>query len=81
MSEVLEFDTVYDDQVVKEIHDRRRQILANYGNDIEAYMASVAHRRIPGVKYVNVMDDRSEGLTNQYHGCLAEVEGRLPLCA
>lgn len=57
MSERLEIDRTYDDSIVAGIHETRHKILARFGNDIEAYMAFVASRRIPGVKYVDTCRD------------------------
>ena len=47
-------DRTYDDPVVAEIHKNRHRILARFGNDIDAYMAFAAKRRIPGAKYVDI---------------------------
>lgn len=57
MSDRLDFDMTYDDPIVAEIHENRRRILARFGNDIDTYMAFVASRRIPGVKYVDIRNN------------------------
>lgn len=47
------FDSDYeDDPILKELHEVRRQILAEYGGDVSAMIKDICAMRIPGVKYV-----------------------------
>ena len=45
---------IYEDTIVEGVHENRRTILSRLGGEFRAYAASLASRRIPGVKYVTV---------------------------
>ena len=47
-------DIEFNDPVLKEIHEIRRAIMAEYGNDVLAYLRDLAAHPVPGVKYVRI---------------------------
>ena len=49
---MTELEPNYDDPIVKELHEIRHAMLAEYGGDIDAMMKAVFSMRVPGVKYV-----------------------------
>ena len=46
-------DDYYDDPIVREVHEARYEILAEYGGDFQAYHADLAAHPVPGARYVS----------------------------
>ncbi len=80
MVDRLDFDRTYDDPVVAAVHENRHRILARFGNDIEAYTAFVAKRRIPGAKYVATASVPEAGLDYSAFASISEGSGVLVAC-
>ena len=66
--------TTTEDPIVAEVRNARRNISEFYGNDLRA-IAEAAARGFPGFP-----ETKALGMTYGEY-CIAEVEGRLPLCA